>query len=176
MTDCLHGSCPYLALAATATDRLGFNNFVEGRISQHWLLVATPLRWRSRRFLLPPAWGRQFINKLHKIIHKQWIYRNSYIHYKGPDGLTLSEHHDIINRIEEYALTDPGTLLPRHRSLLEVDFGSLGSGSTGNQLTWLANMDSAISASTLSRMGTLSSTAATHFAAVNVSASRPSFP
>ena len=176
MTDCLHGSCPHLTAAATATDRLGFNNFIEGRISQHWLSVAAPLLRRSRQFLLPPAWGRQFIKELHKIIHKQWIYRNSFIHYQGPDGLTLAEHHDIINRIEEYALTDPDTLLPRHRSLLGVDFGSLGGGSTGNRLTWLANMDSAMSASTLARMGTLSSTAAAHFAAVNVTAPRPPQP
>ena len=176
MTDCLHGSCPYLALAAAATDRLGFNNFVEGRISQHWLSVVAPLIRNSRRFLLPSAWGRQFINELHKIVHKQWIYHNSFIHYWGPDGLTLSEHHDIINPIEESSLTDPETLLPMHRLLLEVDFGSLGSGSAGNRLTWLANMDSAISASTLAHLGTLSTTATSHFATVNYSVPHSSSP
>jgi hypothetical protein len=111
-SDCLYGSCPNLASAAAASDRLGFENFVEGRISPHWLAVAAPLIRGSQQFLLPPAWGRQFINKLHNIDHKQWIYRNSFIHYQGSDGLTLPEHHEIINRIEEYAFVDPETLLP----------------------------------------------------------------
>jgi hypothetical protein len=62
---------------------------------------------RLNKFLLPPSWGRQLINKLHNIVHKQWIYRNTFIHYCGSDGLTLPEHHDIINRVEEHAFTDP---------------------------------------------------------------------
>jgi hypothetical protein len=168
MSDCLHGSCPHLAMAAAATDRLGFDNFFEGRISQHWLLVAGPLLRVTGRYLLPPAWGRQFINKLHNIVHKQWLYRNSFIHFRGPDGLTLPEQHDIINRIEEFAFIDPETLLPRHRSFLEVDFESLGSGSTVNRLIWLANVDSAMAASTLARLGTLSTAATDHFATVPV--------
>ncbi len=80
MSDCLYGSCPHLVTAAAASDRLGFENFVEGRISLHWLAVAALLIRGSQQFLLPPAWGRQFINKLHNIVHKQWIYRNSFIH------------------------------------------------------------------------------------------------
>jgi hypothetical protein len=58
---------------------------------------------------------------------------------------------------------DPETLLPQHRSLLEADFESLGNGSTVNRLIVLANVDSAIAASTLSRLGTLSPAAAAHF-------------
>ena len=58
---------------------------------------------------------------------------------------------------------DPETLLPQHRSLLEADFESLGSGSTVNCLIRLANVDSAIAASTLTRLGTLSPAAAAHF-------------
>jgi hypothetical protein len=52
------------------------------------------------------------MSKLHNVIHKQWVDRNSYIHFKGNDGLTMPEQHDIINRVVAYALIDPDTLLP----------------------------------------------------------------
>jgi hypothetical protein len=80
-SDCVHGSSHDLVIAASESNCLGYDNFLEGRISMHWLAVAAHLLRGSRKFLLPPSWGRQFINKLHNIVHKQWIYRNSFIHY-----------------------------------------------------------------------------------------------
>ncbi len=114
-------------------------------------------------FLLPPSWGRELINKLHNIIHKQWIYRNTFIHYCGSDGLTLPEHHDIINCVEEHASTDPKSLLLRHRFLSEMDFEALGSGPSTQRLMWLANLDSAIAASALAWLGSLTPAAILHF-------------
>jgi hypothetical protein len=52
--------------------------------------------------LLVRSWGKTFITKLLNIVHKQWIYRNTLIHYRGEDGFTIPEHHEIINRVEEY--------------------------------------------------------------------------
>jgi hypothetical protein len=80
---------------------------------------------------------------------QQWIYHNSLIHFKVKDRLTIPEHHDIINRVESCALTDPDTLLPRHRFLDEADFDELASGPTSHRLLWLADMDTAIAASSL---------------------------
>jgi hypothetical protein len=86
------------------------------------------------------------------------------IHYLGQDGLTIPEHHEIINRVEAHALTDPDRLLPRHQFLMDADFEVLGSGPTTDQLVWLADMDLAIAAATLSHAGTLTPTAEEHFA------------
>ena len=94
---------------------------------------------------------------------QQWIYHNSLIHFKVKDRLTIPEHHDIINRVESYALTDPDTLLPRHRFLDEADFDELASGPTSHQLLWLADMDTTIAASSLARLGTLTPQASTYF-------------
>jgi hypothetical protein len=52
------------------------------------------------------------------------------IHYKGADGFTTPEQHDIFNRMEEYALIDPDTLLPKHQYLCKMDFAALGNGPT----------------------------------------------
>jgi hypothetical protein len=112
---------------------------------------------------VPRSWGCKFITKLHNMVHKQWIYRNSMIHFRSTDGLTIPEHHEILNQMESYSLVDPETLLPRHQTLLDADFESLGSGPTSHRLLWLANMSLAMSAAHLARSGTLSDSALAHF-------------
>ncbi len=81
MADCIHGTSQDLIEAAAEMDRLEWDSLLEGRISKQWLVVASPFLRRSNKFLLPPSWGHQLINKLHNIVHKQWIYRNTFIHY-----------------------------------------------------------------------------------------------
>ncbi len=88
------------------------------------------------------------------------------IHYRGQNGLTIPEYHDIIIRIEAHSLTDPDHLLPRHRFLMDANFEALGSSLTSDQLVWLADMDSAIAVSMLSHAGTLTPAAEEHFAQV----------
>jgi hypothetical protein len=113
MEECVHGNYADLQAVATASNRLGWDSLLEGQISAHWLILVAPLLLKTGRNLLPHAWGSQFITRLINIIHKQWIYRNSVINYRGQDGLTIPEHHDIINRVEAHSLMDPDRLLPR---------------------------------------------------------------
>ena len=108
-------------------------------------------------------WGRQFIIHLHNVLHRQWTYRNAYIHYKGKGGLTMPRIQEIIQQVNLYSLTDPSTLLPRHRDLLEADFCRLGEGPSSDQLLWLADMESVMAAAALSEAGTLSAEAVSYF-------------
>jgi hypothetical protein len=163
MIDCMHGTNPELLDVARESDHLGLDSFLEGRITSRWLALVSPMLCKSTRSLLLPSWGCQLINKLHNIVHKQWIYCNTFIYYWGTDGLTMLEHHDIINRVEEYTLIDPEDLLPRHQYLLETDFKALGSGPTFNRQIWLANIGSAFAVATLSQAGTLTPAAVAHF-------------
>jgi hypothetical protein len=112
MIDCIHGVNPDLMAVARESDLLGWDSFLEGRITSLWLSMVLPMLRKSLHSLLPPSWGRQLINKLHNIVHKQWIYRNTCTHYRGTDGITMPEHNKIINRLEEYSLIDPKDLLP----------------------------------------------------------------
>ena len=163
MESCQHGTDNSLLRVCRESDRLGWDNLVEGRITTQWLSVIAPHLSRGSHQVLPRSWGRQFITKLHNLVHKQWIYRNSMIHFRSTDGLTIPEHHEILDQMERYVLVDPDTLLPRHRTLLDADFELLGSGPTSHRLLWLANMSSAISAADLARSGTLSASALSHF-------------
>jgi hypothetical protein len=85
------------------------------------------------------------------------------IHFRSTDGLTIPEHHEILNRIESYSLANPDTLLPRHQSLYVADFAALGGGPTSHQLLWLATMETAVAAANLKQAGALSESGAAHF-------------
>ena len=89
------------------------------------------------------------------------------IHFRSTDGLTIPEHHEILDQIERYVLVDPETLLLRHQTLLVTDFESLGSGPTSHQLLWLANMSLAMSAANLAQSGILSDSALAHFSRIS---------
>jgi hypothetical protein len=152
---CSIGSAKAILELLRASDQLGWNSFIEGRISVIWLSVVAPLLLLNCLYLLVKSWGRQFISRLHNIVHKQWIYRNTVVHYKGADGLMIPDHHKILNRIKEYSSISPDSLLPRHRYLFDTNFESLGSGPMLHRLLWLAEMDTAFAASYLASAGTL---------------------
>ena len=90
MVDCLHVENTSYQLLAESTDRLRWDSFVEGRISTVWLEVVKPQLLAGNTYLSPQRWGRQFIEQLLQLTHKQWIFRNSRLHYKKLDGLTLT--------------------------------------------------------------------------------------
>ena len=68
-----------------------------------------------------------------------------------------------MTRVEELALVDPETLLPRHRFIFEADFEALSSVPSANCLLWLAEMKTAQSASALASSGTLTNEAIKYF-------------
>jgi hypothetical protein len=69
------------------------------------------------------------------------------MYYWGQDGLTIPEHHEIINHIEECSSINPKSLLPWHHHLFNTDFETLRSGPTAHHLLWLADMDAALATS-----------------------------
>ncbi len=79
----------------------------------------------------------------------------------------MPQIQDVFDQIMEYLLIDPEMLLPRRRHLLDINSEVLGSGPTSHWLVWLADMESASSASTLSQLGCLTPQAATHFSISN---------
>ncbi len=119
IASCVHENNINLAMVAKLSNRLGWDSFVEGRISKHWLMVATPLLWRHQQYLLPFAWGWQLITKMHNVVHKQGVYQNYFIHFKGRDGLTMPQHYAIITQVKSFSLIDPKTLLPHYNFCLK---------------------------------------------------------
>ena len=67
--------------------------------------------------------------------------------HKSKGGLTLKEHGEIFERMDELLYTDPDELLPQHQHLLLVlDKTKLTRGSLSDRQTWITRMEAAMSA------------------------------
>ena len=127
-------------------DTLGWDNFVGGRIP-HWYLQCHRLhRAEEGKFYAVEKWGRGLIERLVQLTHKQWLFRNSHIHYKKLEGLSRAQHEEIFVKVQNMMHTDPDELLPKHQLLLEVDFSQLGKGTTADRMYWVSSMESALTA------------------------------
>ena len=141
----------YEVLARTH-DKLGWDNFLEGRISKLFLEAYRMDAEDDDGSISPykvQAWGRGLMEKLIRITHGQWIFRNSHVHFKKLEGLTEEQHLETFRRVEQLMWEDPMTLLPRHRHLLEENIlGNLGECSTATRMYWILQMEAAQAAST----------------------------
>ena len=152
MFDCLQSAHSKFAVLASVQDRLGWDSFVEGRISKMWLDTMAPFFAQSG-IKSADKWGVRFVGCLISITHKQWIFRNSKVHHKS-EGLTQKQHDKLFAKVRELMCTEPSTLLPKHRSLLTENFGLLGAGPTKMRRGWVASMESALKAAARVRAGT----------------------
>jgi hypothetical protein len=153
LSDCLISKHSKYALLAEVQDRLGWDNFVEGRISTLWLDTISPfLKQASRKSI--QQWGKKFIDSLLSLTHKQWIFRNSKVHFKT-DGLTATQHDALETRVKELMSTLPSSLLSKDRYLLSEDFHLLGEGPASIRQVWVASMESALGAAAKYAAGTL---------------------
>ncbi len=160
MLSLMHSKSVDMSVICKQSNRLGWDSLLEGHISSHWLVLPSPLLRCQPKNLLPFLHGKQCNTRLHNIVHKQWTYRNVYMHFKGKEGWTMPQ---IINQINEYSLMDPNLLLSCHRSLFDAKFETLGRRPTSHRLLWLAGMDSAIAALHLAEMGSLTLQASLYF-------------
>lgn len=138
---------PTLHPLAQDHDRLGWDNFIIGRICkslftfQHNHLVQT----HSQQSI--SSWACKFTQLILNIPHKQWLYRNARIHIRLVENMTAIEHQDIKDKVAALLNTDPDELLPQHRPLLlQQNFTHLGQGSTLDRQHWIAQMQSALAA------------------------------
>jgi predicted RNA-binding Zn-ribbon protein involved in translation (DUF1610 family) len=153
MKECVSGQSTILHTLAEVHDRLGWDNFVEGRISVLFLEAVKPeLAGRLSR-LTPERWCRTLVSKLLQLTHKQWLFRNSHVHYNKLEGLTSQQHEQIFDKVKEMMWTDPADLLSKHRYLLEDDFEILREAASGVRLQWIASMESALGAAEHVRSG-----------------------
>ena len=95
-------------------DRLGWDNFLEGRVSQTLFqlqqdtLVRAGSSWRIQ------TWAKKFVQHLLEITHRQWSYRNAKVHLKKAEGRTAQEHEAVMSEVRKMMLVDPTELLPEH--------------------------------------------------------------
>ena len=65
---------------------------------------------------------------------------------RNVEGLSAADHESILEKVRTLIGTDPTDILPKHRSLLHMDFEALGEGTSTDRQYWIAQMESAIKA------------------------------
>ena len=118
MISCTHTTSPLLQTLATVQDRLGWDNFVEGRIRKLFVEVVRVNLDSIQSRLTPEKWCMTFIRKLLHLTHKQWLFQNSHTHYKKLEGLTPAQHELIFEKVKHLMWTNPADFLDQHHHLL----------------------------------------------------------
>ena len=119
-------------------DDLGWTNFIEGRISKQFMEIQLQYYVRKRSRKSARKWTSGLIERLIGLIHNQWSYRNSKIHYASHyGGETTREYEEIMRSISQLVNdTDPEELLPEDRHLMEVDFHQLATSNSNVRRNW----------------------------------------
>ena len=131
-------------------DNLGWDNFVEGRISKSLVHLQRQYLSTISTYTKINTWASGLMRQLLILTHQQWVYRNCTVHFKR-DGRTLPQHKDILRKVNFLLHTNEDMLLPADRDLLHIDAAQLGKGPAIVQDRWIANMNSAISAGRIHR-------------------------
>jgi hypothetical protein len=130
-------------MAVWIHDKLGWDNFLEGRICSAWLhLRQDDIRTRNLR-RSAGKWMKELMRRLLQITHQQWTYRNATVHLKVKDGRTMAQHEAIVAEILECAHVDPAELLEEHKHLVGCNFTKLVMGPVKDKVEFVAEMNAA---------------------------------
>ena len=149
MCDIIDGQPVYIAFAEIH-DILGWDNFVEGRISKRLVHLQAQYLSTIQTFVQPSSWASGLMRQLLLLTHQQWLYRNCTVHYKA-EGRSLQQHEQILRKVTTLLHTDEDMLMPEDRNLLHIDFANLADGPTIAQERWIASMNSALAARRIQR-------------------------
>ena len=132
--------------AAQLHDKLGWSNFMEGRLSVMWVEHRKDDIRKRKLTRGGDKWARGLMRRLLQMTHQQWLYRNATVHMKIKDGCTLVEHTRVLDEIDQCLDSDPDELLQEHKNLLFTNMENLARGPMKDKRQWLAEFHSARSA------------------------------
>ena len=114
---------PHMLELALSQDRIGFRNFMEGRISKKFLDIQSYHLMDADGYLSGYDWVKIFITKILQITHSQWIFRNMTLHDRNGGELRRREAQKMRSEAEHFAHMNPMDLKEQDRWLLELDGG-----------------------------------------------------
>ena len=106
--------------AAQEQDRLGWMNFLEGRISCKWRECQAEYYLLNRSRQTARTWVEGLISNFLVVIHKMWTARNKVIHARDEQGLWLREGEELRMAIDEqFELGKDGLLQEDHHYIMQ---------------------------------------------------------
>ena len=148
------GKQPMVASASTRTlyrlavaqDVIGWDNFMEGKVSLLFHDLQQEHLIGSSSRLTASDWTTQFITRLLHITHGQWIYRNISRHHRRHGLLEQAERKSLLREIDQYMQVAPEDVPEESRFLLEIDFQQIRTASTEKQSYWVHAIRAAVKA------------------------------
>ena len=86
------------------------------------------------------------IQQLTGVVHRQWMYRNTLVHFQQQGGVSRNQFDTLVRRVEELVVMDPDEMLEDDRSLLKVGQDTLGKMCLTKQKAWIAEVEASRSA------------------------------
>ena len=112
---------PKISELAKSQDIIGWKNFMEGRISKSFVKIQEEFLKNSESRLNGQDWVKQFITRILRITHSQWIYRNISFHENQEGSHRTRELKKMREEAIRFAQTNPLELNSESRFLLELD-------------------------------------------------------
>lgn len=128
---------PRMRQLAASQDRIGWRNFMEGRVSKHFYSIQQLHLTVGESYLSGDDWMKHFITRLLHITHSQWIYRNFSLHDRRQGYLRRLERMEVLKEIERLADTNPDEVPEESKFLLEFDFDRLYRSKLEDQQYWV---------------------------------------
>ena len=128
---------PSMKRIAASQDKIGWRNFMEGRVSKRLFAMQHLHLSTSPSFLNGGDWMKTFISKVLHISHSQWIFRNITLHDRNRGVLRLQDRVAILREIEHLMLTEKSHLPSDCAFLLEFDLDKLRTSDLDGQQYWV---------------------------------------
>ena len=128
---------------ALGQDKIGWLHFLEGKITGHFKclqqlhLRSTPCRINA------DDWCKQFIARLIKISHTQWVFRNLTLHDAHFGHLAMLRRAELARELEGLQALDPRDVPPESAFLLDFDPADLAESDISKQEQWILAMQAA---------------------------------
>jgi hypothetical protein len=131
---------------AEEQDLIGWDNFMEGKLSSRFREVQLDFLLSSPSMMTSFDWTAQFISRLLHLTHGQWIYRNISRHHHIYGLLKSTERRALLREIDQYMRVDPEEVPEESRFLLEIDFQQIRHERTEKQSYWVHAIRAAVKA------------------------------
>ena len=106
---------PDMLELARGQDKIGFRNFMEGRITKKFLDMQSYHLMDADGYLSGYDWVKIFISKILQITHSQWIFRNMTLHDCNGGELRRREAQKLRSEAERFAHMNPVDLKEQER-------------------------------------------------------------
>ena len=134
---------PLILTLAEDQDEIGWIDFMEGKISKHFLRIQQTYLAGSNSRINGRDWVTHFIKELLTISHTQWLYRNITLHDRKKGFLIATQLAKLIKDIELLHDTPVDAVPSESQFLFEFDIDELRSSDASHHEHWIAAIKAA---------------------------------